>query len=260
VEEFVDLDAVLELALSAPPLSVPPEGLRRAAPPQVRLGVARDRAFTFYYPENLEALEAAGARLIPIDTLADRSLPDVDGLYLGGGFPEVFLKALEANEGLRRDVRAAIGDGLPVYAECAGLMYLSRRIGWNGRSAEMVGALPCDVEMTDRPQGRGYVLGRVVRETPFFPAGTELRGHEFHHSRVTNLGVVEFAYRLTRGTGIVEGWDGVVVGNVLASYTHLHALSAPGWADRFVSRAHEYRERKVHASPLTLALSPQGRG
>jgi cobyrinic acid a,c-diamide synthase len=207
----------------------------------VRLGVARDRAFTFYYPENLEALEAAGARLIPVDTLADRSLPEMDGLYLGGGFPEMFLEALEANRELRRDLSLAIGDGLPVYAECAGLMYLARRITWNGRTAPMVGALPCDIEMTGRPQGHGYVQARVSGENPYFPIGAEFRGHEFHYSRAINLGPAEFAYRLERGRGIAEGRDGLVAGNVLAAYTHLHALGASGWAEGLVARARSYQ-------------------
>ncbi len=247
VEDSVDLDAVLELARSAPPLHAPSEPMRRALPPEVRLGVARDRVFTFYYPENLEALEAAGARIVPVDTLADRSLPEVDGLYLGGGFPEIFLEPLEANEGLRHELREAIAGGLPVYAECAGLMYLSRRITWNGRSASMVGAVPCDVEMTGRSQGHGYVEVKVVGANPYFPAGTEFRGHEFHYSRVTNMGPVEFAYRLARGEGIGDGRDGVVVGNVLAAYTHLHAFSVPGWADSLVAQARAHREGRVHA-------------
>jgi cobyrinic acid a,c-diamide synthase len=241
VEASVDLDGLLELARRAPPLPVAPQRRDRMPDPDVRLGVARDRAFTFYYPENLEALRRAGAELVPVDTLQDASLPDVDGLYLGGGFPEMFLDALEANAGLRRDIRLAIAGGLPVYAECGGLMYLARRITWSGRSAPMVGALPCDIEMTGRIQGHGYVRGSVAAANPFFPVGTALRGHEFHYSRATNLGAVEFAYRLERGRGIVEGKDGLVAGNVLAAYTHLHALGAPGWADGLVALARAHR-------------------
>jgi cobyrinic acid a,c-diamide synthase len=203
--------------------------------------VARDRAFTFYYPENLEALRRAGAALVPLDTLEDGSLPEVDGLYLGGGFPEMFLEALEANDGLRRDIRLAIADGLPVYAECGGLMYLARRITWSGRSVPMVGALPCDIEMTGRIQGHGYVEGRVSGPNPYFPLGAGLRGHEFHHSRATDVGAAHFAYRLERGRGIEGRRDGLVVGNVLAAYTHVHALSAPGWAEGFVALARSYQ-------------------
>lgn len=241
VEASVDLDALLALARGAPPLALPEDPPRPIPAPRVRLGVARDRAFTFYYPENLEALRGAGAELVPFDTLRHRSLPDVDGLYLGGGFPEMFLEELEANEALRGDLRGAIADGLPVYAECGGLMYLAHRIAWNGRTREMVGALPCDVEMTARPQGHGYVRGRVTGANPYFARGTEIRGHEFHYSRVTHRGPAELAYRLERGRGIDEGRDGLVVGNLLAAYTHLHAAGAPGWAAALVGVASAYR-------------------
>jgi cobyrinic acid a,c-diamide synthase len=241
VEASVDLDRLLELARSAPPLPLPDQGPRRLPAPDVRIGVARDRAFTFYYPENLEALERAGAELVPLDTLEDRSLPAVDGLYLGGGFPEMFLEELEANQGLRRDLRAAIADGLPVYAECGGLMYLARRLRWKGAAGAMVGALPCDVEMTERPQGHGYVEGRVAGPNPYLPPGTALRGHEFHYSRVTDLGPADFAFRLERGRGIGGGWDGLVAGPVLAAYTHLHALGTPGWAEGLVALARRRR-------------------
>lgn len=244
VEASVDLDGLLDLARRAPPLPLSPDPPRPIPNPCVRLGVARDRVFTFYYPENLEALQRAGAELVPLNTLDDCSLPEVDGLYLGGGFPEMFLGALEANEGMRRSMKDAIADGLPVYAECAGLMYLARRITWDGRSASMVGALPCDIEMTGRLQGHGYVQGRVTGVNPYFPIGAELRGHEFHYSRVTNLGPAEFAYRLERGQGIDGGRDGLVVGNILAAYTHLHASSAPGWAVRLIALARSYQARR----------------
>ncbi|MBI4591106.1 MAG: hydrogenobyrinic acid a,c-diamide synthase (glutamine-hydrolyzing) [Candidatus Rokubacteria bacterium] len=241
VEASVDLDGLLDLARRAPPLPLAPAPPITTPAPSVSLGVARDRAFTFYYPENLRALRQAGAELVSLNTLEDSSLPEVDGLYLGGGFPEMFLEALGANDGLRRDIRRAVADGLPIYAECGGLMYLARRITWNGRSASMVGALPCDIEMTGRIQGHGYVRGRVAGANPFFPIGTALRGHEFHYSRATNVGAAAFAYHLERGRGIDGGKDGLVVENVLAAYTHLHALGAPWWAEGLVAMARAYR-------------------
>ena len=128
----------------------------------VRIGIARDAAFAFYYPGDLEALRAAGAELIPFNALKDARLPDVDALFLGGGFPEVHMQALEANATLRRDIRTAIENGLPAYAECGGLMYLARSLAWRDRRTEMVGVIPGDVVMHDRPQGRGYVK---LRET-----------------------------------------------------------------------------------------------
>ncbi len=172
-----------------------------------------------------------------VDALNDPRLPPVHGLYVGGGFPEAFLKELEANRSLRMEIKAAVEDGLPVYAECGGLMYLARRITWQGQSGEMVGILPCDVEITARPQGHGYVGLEVIGDNPLFPTGTILRGHEFHNSRVTRLESPAFAYRVTRGWGLDGRHDGLVYKNVLAAYTHLHALGTPQWAADFVRLA-----------------------
>jgi cobyrinic acid a,c-diamide synthase len=259
VEQYLDLDAVLDIARSAPPIPGWQEGRGGAdaslAPAHLphpviaRVGVIRDRAFSFYYPENLEALTDAGAELIFVDALRDSHLPDMDALYIGGGFPEIFMQELSANRRLRLDIRAAAKGGLPIYAECGGLMYLSRRIIWGERSAEMVGALPCDVEVTARPQGHGYVMGEALEGNPFLPAGTIVRGHEFHHSRIVNWqGDLPTAYRLRRGNGLGGGRDGLVYGNVLAAYTHLHAAGSPGWAQGLLARARAYANEVTHAS------------
>ena len=202
---------------------------------RVRIGIAMDRAFTFYYPENLEALIAAGAELIPFSPLEDPRLPQVGGLYIGGGFPEVFMERLEANAAMREDVRRAIAAGVPAWAECGGLMYLTRGISWRGRRAAMAGALACSVEMDDRPAGHGYVLLEEKGGGAWPHAGRQLRGHEFHHSRLVGLGGEEtFAYRTLRGSGAVRGFDGLVQGACVAGYTHLHADGAPFWAADFV--------------------------
>ncbi len=263
-ERYLDLDAILEVARDAPDTGTRGHGdtgaphRRVSVSPRLLLAVFRDRAFTFYYPENLEALAAAGAELIFVDAFRDTTLPDVQALYIGGGFPEMFMDELAANVSLRRAVRAAAEAGLPIYAECGGLMYLCRRILWGERSAEMAGVLPFDVEMTGRPQGHGYVEAVVDAANPFFPVGTVLRGHEFHNSRLiphvpgtcevpgTSAGMPT-AYRLARGNGIGGGRDGLVYRNVLASYTHLHAAGAPAWAEALVNaaRATEYGMRNT---------------
>ncbi len=248
---FFDLGRILEVAGSAPPLPVSgPEqaargaGAARGGKPVI--GVFRDRAFTFYYPENLEALADAGADLVEIDALNRPALPDVDALYIGGGFPEVFAAELEANEGLRRAVKEGIEAGLPVYAECGGLMYLARTLVWKDRAYRMSGCLPFDVVMSDRPQGHGYEVVEVELDNPFFPGGMVIRGHEFHHSRVENIdhGRVSFAFRVARGWGIDGRRDGAVYKNVLACYSHLHALAVPGWAEALVARALEFRDKR----------------
>ncbi|MDE2298270.1 MAG: cobyrinic acid a,c-diamide synthase, partial [Burkholderiales bacterium] len=226
----------------------PPAPMPRAAPPRagfgdgrsapVRIGIARDRAFAFYYPDDLAALEAAGAQLVPFDTLQDEHLPVLDGAFIGGGFPEMYMEELQANATLRLELRAAIDAGLPVYAECGGLMYLARSIAWNGRSARMVGALPGDALMHDRPVGRGYVH---LRETaahpwPLADRSAPLRAHEFHHSSLENLPPdVRCAYDVTRGHGIDGRRDGIVHRNVLASYAHLRSVGGNAWAARFVA-------------------------
>jgi cobyrinic acid a,c-diamide synthase len=199
-----------------------------------------DRAFTFYYPENLEALNAAGADLIPFSPLADPRLPQVDGLYIGGGFPEVFMERLEANATMRGEVRRAIAAGVPAWAECGGLMYLTQGISWRGRRAAMAGALDCSVAMDDRPAGHGYVLLEETGGGAWPHAGRRLRGHEFHHSRLVGLdGGETFAYRTLRGSGVVRGFDGLVRGACVAGYTHLHADGAPFWATDFVGIVRE---------------------
>ncbi len=256
VEQHVDLDALLSIARAASiipmadwsPSSTSPQSAIPSPPSKAVIGVIRDRAFTFYYPENLEALRDAGAELLFMDALHDTSLPGVDALYIGGGFPEMFMQDLSANRGLRLDIRAAARGGLPIYAECGGLMYLARRVVWGNRSAEMVGALPCDVEMTERPQGHGYVIAEAVDGNPFLPAGAIVRGHEFHNSRVVDWqGDLSAAYRLLRGNGLGGGRDGLVYRNVLASYTHLHSAGSPGWAEGLVARARAHAEEVVHA-------------
>ena len=246
-----------EGALSPTPLPQMGEGTSvilepnalRAAP--VRLGVARDAAFGFYYPGDLEALRAAGAELVTFDALHDANLPAVDGLFIGGGFPETHMDALSANRALRREVRDAIEAGMPAYAECGGLMYLARGIEWNGRRAEMVGAIPADIAMHDRPVGRGYVHLRETGRGPWSrPVGGDatalMRAHEFHYSSVENLPAdVEFAYEVVRGHGIDGRHDGIVYKNLLAAYTHLRDVADNRWAARFVNFIRRHKRSKT---------------
>lgn len=215
---------------------------------KAKIGVIRDRVFNFYYPENFEALKKAGAELIFINSFKDR-LPELDGLYIGGGFPEFFLEALEGNRGLRKDIAEAVEEGLPVYAECAGLMYLCRSIRWQDRSYEMVRIIPADVELSQKPEGHGYVVAEVVGENPFFSTGLTIRGHEFHHSNLSDARGLSFAYQVKRGQGIHGPQDGIVYKNLFASYIHLHALGTPEWAQGFISLASRWKRsnRRVNA-------------
>ncbi|WP_029008522.1 cobyrinate a,c-diamide synthase [Azospirillum halopraeferens] len=252
----VDLDRVLEVARrgaagSGPLPTLPPaDGGGRAGggagapsfrtrPSAGRIAYARDAAFGFYYPEDLETLAAEGFEMVPFDALRDAALPPaLDGLFIGGGFPEMHMEALEANASMRASVRAAVEGGLPTYAECGGLMYLSRSIARDGRRHAMVGVLPLDTVMHKRPQGRGYVR---LRETACFPwpaAGGDgtLVGHEFHHAGVANLAPgCRFAYAVERGYGIDGERDGIVVHNALAAFSHLRGVGANAWPRRFAA-------------------------
>jgi cobyrinic acid a,c-diamide synthase len=244
VSDSVDLDRVMAIAESAPPLKPIPLEDETIPPPYVRIGIAQDRAFTFYYPENLAALRREGAELVPFSPLTDTVLPaELDGLYIGGGFPEMFMAELEANSSMRADIRRAADSGMPIYAECGGLMYLARSMSWDTGSHEMTGCLPCDIRMYEKPRGHGYMELESTGESWFSP-GLNVRGHEFHYSEVVDLGRVDFAYRVKRGNGIDGEHDGIIHNNVLASYTHLHSLGSEGWAEGFVAHVKRKRSSK----------------
>lgn len=233
----VDLARLLTLSRRAA-LPIPAATPVVATGKRVRIAIARDRAFGFYYADDLDALQAAGAELVPFDTLRDARLPPVDGLYIGGGFPEVCAAELAANTTLRSDIRRAIESGLPTYAECGGLMYLSRRLTYAGQTHDMVGVIPGEVMLYDKPVGRGYVHLREEAAHPWprpdHPA-QQIRAHEFHYSKLDNLPAgLRYAYRVERGYGIDGERDGLLLHNLLASYTHLRTIGDCYWATRFV--------------------------
>lgn len=245
VRGHVDLKAVLAAATAAPVLDLPRSQPAKLGTP-VRVAVLRDEVFSFFYPENLEALENGGAELISVSPRDDRPLPDdIDALYIGGGFPEVYVQELAAARGFARSLSEAVASGLPVYAECGGLMLLARELVVDGISHRMTGVLDLVVEHTRRPQGHGYVVGRVDRESCYFPVGTSLHGHEFHYSHVVGGADAErTTVRLERGTGVGARRDGIVQGRVWASYMHLHALAVPRWAVGFLDAARVYRHER----------------
>ncbi|MBI4985560.1 MAG: cobyrinate a,c-diamide synthase [Rhodocyclales bacterium] len=236
VAEQVDIERLLAATQTAVSLPRPaPQVI--AGGPTVRIAVAQDAAFGFYYADDFDALRAAGAEIVPFDTLRDARLPVCDGLFIGGGFPESFLDDLAANASLRADIFAAIENGLPTYAECGGLMYLARSIEWNGKTAPMVGAIAGDVVMHKKPVGRGYVTLRPTTAHPWRggEAAGDLRAHEFHYSSLDNLPAdTRYAYEMIRGHGIDGRRDGIVYKNLLASYSHLRAAASCDWPARFV--------------------------
>jgi cobyrinic acid a,c-diamide synthase len=241
VERQVDVDGLL-MATRGAARPAPVASGRALRAKDIRIGIARDRAFGFYYAGDLEALEDEGAELVPFDTLRDARLPQVDALFIGGGFPECFARELEANASLRAEIRDRAARGMPMYAECGGLMYLARSIEWRGERRQMVGAIGADVLMHDRPTGRGYVRLEAQAGHPWgFTAGGEIRAHEFHYSSLEGLEVgTRYAYRVRRGHGIDGERDGIVAGNILASYTHLRAVGGCDWPRRFAAYVREH--------------------
>ncbi len=244
INEQVNLDELCAIADRAQPLASSVVATTTIPAADVRIGVVRNAAFGFYYPDDMQALRQAGAALVTVDTLRDQQLPDIDGLIIGGGFPETHMAALSANTAMRSAIREAITAGMPVYAECGGLMYLARSIEWNGERFPMVGSIAGDIIMEARPQGRGYVqLSENAGGLWPQPSTRPISAHEFHYSRFKNLDKdARFAYSVKRGTGIDGINDGYLHNNLLACYTHQRNSISNPWAQRFVSFVRNHKQ------------------
>jgi cobyrinic acid a,c-diamide synthase len=249
IADQVDLSRVQAIAAAAGAL--PESEITFSTNPtrdKLRIGVIRDGAFGFYYPGDLEAFESAGAELVFINSLTDHSLPDIDGLFIGGGFPETHMNDLAANQTMRESIRHAVETGLPVYAECGGLMYLSRRLCWGEQCADMVGVIRGDIVMHDRPQGRGYVYLEETGSLPWPVLSTNhqpIAAHEFHYSKLENLpGNLKFAFNMARGTGINGRSDGLIYKNLVANYTHLRDTAKCHWVSRFLEFVRNIKQNR----------------
>lgn len=239
--DYLDLDSIIKIAAEAADLVsddiTPPDNIA----PKVRIGYFDDAVFTFYYPENLEALQRSGADLVPVSSLADSCLPEIDALYIGGGFPETHASRLVENRSLMESVKSAAKRGLPIYAECGGLIYLCRSLKWNDTLYPMAGVFPVDLEMRIRPVGHGYNLLEVDGPNPYFEAGAVIKGHEFHYSGVIS-GLTESSscMMVKTGIGLGHGRDALLYNRTLACYAHIHADGVKGWAPAMVAAALEY--------------------
>jgi cobyrinic acid a,c-diamide synthase len=248
--DCLNLKGLMEIAENAPSWRIDAfphlPAVNKSGRNSIKVGIIQDTAFQFYYHENVEALLDAGAEIVLINALEDRSLPDIDCLYIGGGFPETQVQGLSENKEFRRSLKEAAENGLPIYAECGGLIYLGETLTVGDHCYPMVGALSIRFGMEKRPQGHGYTVLEVDRENPFFPVGTRLRGHEFHYSRIlSRQGKGEqTAYRVVRGTGMNGSRDGMLRKNILAGFTHLHALGTPGWAQGIITAGRTFREKR----------------
>jgi cobyrinic acid a,c-diamide synthase len=255
-EKYLDTDGIWHLAKGAEPLKSGLEfevqslekRLYKNPKPQtqnskLRIGIIKDSAFQFYYQENIEELEKRGAQLIEVNALKETRLPDISALYIGGGFPETHAVDLADNMSFKQSLYEAIEHGLPVYAECGGLMFLGKSLVLQNKTYPMVGSLPVTFSLEKKPQAHGYTIIEVEHANPYFPENIILKGHEFHYSRVLEIkeNNTYMAFKVKRGRGIVDNRDGLCYKNVLASYTHLHALGASEWADGLLRCADEFK-------------------
>lgn len=251
LEENADLDGILELGceFAEPEAQVAQgQGAQEAQEAEtvpdlggdrIRIAVGYDEAFCFYYAENFEELRRLGADLEFFSPIRD-PLPEVNGLYLGGGYPELYAGALEESP-TRHEIKKAAGDGMPIYGECGGLMYLCESVVSKDGDSEnkMAGVLPASTTMTGRLQALGYVEGDVVADNPVVARGSVIRGHEFHYSKMDCARDARFAYRFRRGKGIVGDRDGLLEHETLGSYLHTHFSTFP--VDRFVASCKRYK-------------------
>lgn len=293
VKKYLDLEKLREIAKKAKPLSVNSQKISERSlvnsnsslektsdqcpitNDRLRIGIIRDSAFQFYYPENIDALKKEGAEIIEFSALTDDLPSKLDALYIGGGFPETHATTLSENKRLKQSIKRAVEEGLPVYAECGGLMYLCKELIWEEKSYPMVGVFPFVIGVSKKPQGHGYSIIEVERKNPFFKKGLIFRGHEFHYSYILNkdeilqLNVnslfgkrgyreikkkekcfyelkdnIYFAFKVKMGIGIINRMDGLCFNNVLATYTHLHALGSIEWLKGIISIAKTYKNMK----------------
>jgi len=242
VESCVDVDKLIEIASSAPPFPDDYEAPVKSES-RVRIGLAKDAAFNFYYINNIESLAEAGAEIVPFSPISGE-LPDVDGLYFGGGFPELFSKGLEKNSGMRAAVKKASEDGMPIFAECGGLMYLSKEMSdLENKTYKMCGVFGAGSRMNDSQMTLGYVEMTANADNPLCKKGWTVRGHEFHYSTTVPDGSEKYVFDLSRGRGIEGGKDGIISDNTVAGYTHINFASNPKISVRFVDNCYRFSRK-----------------
>lgn len=234
VQENIDLDALQEIMKSSNKISGNRESLwEKRNTKKVKIGVALDEIFSFYYQENLEALEDNSAEIIPFSPYHDEEIPDVDAIYIGGGYPEIFSKELENNHSMRYSIRKFHLDERPIYGECGGLMYLMGSIN----NHEMCDVFHYPSLMTNKVQGLSYVISKAQNDNIISKEGDIYRGHEFHYSKVVVDDKPKFAFKILRGRGIIDSKDGIMLKNTVASYVHTHAVACPGFASNLTRNA-----------------------
>lgn len=247
ISKFVDIDRLIEIAEKAPDLEYHRKSFLVNAEKKCRIGVFMDRAYSFYYSENIEALEEKGAEIIKISSIEDNDLPDCDAVYIGGGFPETNIVEISRNKDLMCSLKEKCENGLPVYAECGGLMYLCRNIELEDTVFDLADILPLAVKMSKKPSGHGYAIANVIRENPFFKKGLTIKGHEFHYAYIyEKYGDIDICLKTERGAGAIDGFDGFTYKNVFASWLHIHSEGLPEWSEAMIRLALEYKSKRKH--------------
>ena len=234
IADQVDLDKMINTKVQASKVSA--AGLVvETVEPTLTVAVAKDASFGFYYQDDLDKFVELGVELKYFDTLKDEQLPLCDGLFIGGGFPEMQLESLSANQSLLSDIKTKIEQGLPAYAECGGLMYLTNKIITNDGSFPMAGVINADTVMTPKPIGRGYVQLAPLNTHPWKNVAKKIKAHEFHYSKLENIDKdTRYAFEVLRGVGVDNKRDGIIKYNLLTSYTHLRNLAGNQWVSQFV--------------------------
>ena len=218
---------------------------RESIPSSLTIAIPKDVAFGFYYQDDLDLFEELGAKISYFDAIRDSKLPECDGLFIGGGFPEMSLKELSSNKSLLTDIQNKINAGLPAYAECGGLMYLTNNIEYLDRSFPMVGVINANTVMTQRPVGRGYVEIEPTDSHPWKDVSRKISAHEFHYSRLENIATdYEYAYNVLRGVGINNKKDGIITKNLLATYSHLRSVGGNLWVQQFIEFIKTLKEKR----------------
>ncbi|MDB9822830.1 hydrogenobyrinic acid a,c-diamide synthase (glutamine-hydrolyzing) [Deltaproteobacteria bacterium] len=249
VEKNIDLDAIFKVAQSAGAFPEDKNEYKKNSDDVIqlsespRIGIIKDSSFWFYYPENMDHLKNLGAKLVEVNSMSDNCLPELDALYIGGGFPETRANTLAENKDFMKSLNRMIENGLPVYAECGGLIYLGEALHIEGDTYPMVGALPLEFVMEKKPQGHGYTILKTDRKNPYYNVGEVIKGHEFHYSRpvINSVEKINTVFSVQRGHGLDGKRDGLVKNNLLATYTHLHSGGNRLWSRRFFNTALDYK-------------------
>lgn len=237
---FIDIEKIVKLAKGVP--SLPPVPVMKYKKIQTKIAVAMDESFNFYYQDNLDLLQSLGAEIVFFSPISDKKMPPCDGIYIGGGFPEVKADLLEKNDVMKKLVKKHAQDGMPIYAECGGLMYLTKSIRYKSGKFKMVGLFDA-VTVMEKKLKLNYTHGTIRPNSPFSLQSKTFKGHEFHYSELDLLSKdSKFAYDMSIGIGIQDKKDGLTVHNTLASYMHVHFDGSP-IAANFVKSCISYSKK-----------------